>query len=268
MSALFYLLPALLIAVYGGLLATWVHLANSPNSYIEKWALRISRILLLVYFLWLLLLTIYQGQIPFVKTGQLAAFIGFLIWAAHLYAQNKIRQGILVVLPILTVIILILISLVLGSQPTKIPDIFKGFGVSIHITFAMAGAALLLGAGVYGFGYLILHRQIKRRKFGPFFSMMPSLNDLDRLRSLTLTSGWALVTVGVLGGMLWMLIRSHLYEALTGHLGIAVVSLMTAASRFRWLKQHRLAVFSAVISALMIILIMMSVVVTYPGGIK
>ena len=82
--------------------------------------------------------------------------------------------------------------------------------------------------------------QIKERKFGPFFSMMPSLNDLDRLRSLTLTSGWILVTVGVLGGVAWMLMRSHLYEALTGHLGIAiifwlVVSLMTAASRFRWL---------------------------------
>jgi hypothetical protein len=43
---------------------------------------------------------------------------------------------------------------------------------------------------------------------------------------------------------------------------------MAAASRFRWLGQHRLAGFSALISALMIILIMMSIAVTYPEILK
>jgi ABC-type uncharacterized transport system permease subunit len=273
MNVLFSLLPAIIVAIFGGLLATWVHLANRPNGYIEKWALRISRFLLLIYFVWIFLLTFYQKQIPFVNVGQLTAFIGFLIWAAHLYSQRRLGQGILVILPILTVIILILSSLALGAQPVEIPDIFKGHVVSFHITFVMAGVALLLGAGVYGLGYLILHRQIKKRSFGPFFSMMPSLNDLDRLRSLTITSGWVLLTLGVLGGAIWMLIRSDLYEALSGHLGIAIVfwvivSLMTAANRFRWLRQHQLAGFSALISAVMIVLIMMSIIVTYPGGIK
>lgn len=70
-----------------------------------------------------------------------------------------------------------------------------------------------------------------------------------------------------------MLIRSDLYGAMTSHLGIAIgfwgiVSLMAAASRFRWLGQRRLAGFSALISAVMIILIMMSIAVTYPGIIK
>jgi len=271
MNILFSLLPAVILAMYGGLLATWVHLANRPNSYIEKWALRISWFTLVVYFIWLLLLTIYQKQIPFVSEGQLAALIGFLIWAAHLYAQRRMNQGILVTLPVIAVIFLILVSLVLGAQPAEIPEIFKGHWVSVHISFAMAGVALLLGAGVYGFGYLILHRQIKRRRFGPFFSLMPSLNDLNRLRSLTLFAGWFLITIGVLGGATWLLMRKELYEALTGHLGIALIfwiliSMMTLASKFRWLRQHQLAGFSAFISAVMIILILMSIMITYPGG--
>jgi ABC-type uncharacterized transport system permease subunit len=271
MSVLFFLLPAVILALFGGLFATWVHLANRPSSYVEKWALRISWIALLIYFVWLLLLTIFQKQIPFVNQGQLAALVGFLIWAAHLYAQRRMNQGILVTLPVITVIILILISLILGAQPVETPEIFKGHWVSFHISFAMAGVALLLGAGVYGFGYLILHRQIKRRKFGPFFSLMPSLNDLNQLRSLTLFSGWVLVTAGTLGGTVWMLMRKELYQALSGHLGIALifwglVSLMTLASKLRWLRQHQLAGFSAFISAVMIVLILMSIMVTYPGG--
>lgn len=271
MTVLFSLLPAVILAIYGGLLATWVHLANRPNSYIQNWALRISWFALVIYFCWLFLLTVYQKQIPFVSEGQLAAFIGFLIWAAHLYAQRRMNQGILVTLPVIAVIFLILISLVLGAQPVEPHEIFKGYWVSIHIIFAMAGVALLLGAGVYGFGYLILHRQIKRRKFGPFFSLMPSLNDLNQLRSLTLLSGWILITVGVLGGATWMLIRKELFNALTGHLGIAIIfwgliSLMTLASKFRWLRQHQLAGFSALVSAIIIVLILMSVAITYPVG--
>jgi len=259
--------------MFGGLLATWVHLANRPNIYIEKWALRISWFALFIYFVWLFLLTVFQKQIPFVSEGQLAALIGFLIWAAHLYAQQRMNQGILVTLPVITVIFLILISLVLGAQPVEPPEIFESYWVSFHISFAMAGVALLLGAGVYGFGYLILHRQIKKRKFGPFFSLMPSLNDLNQLRSLTLFSGWILITVSVLGGATWMLIRRELFAALTGHLGIALViwaliSLMTVASKFRWLRQHQLAGFSAFISAVMIVLILMSIMVTYPGGVQ
>ena len=273
MNVLFDLLPALIVAMYGGLLATWVHLANRPNAHIEKLALRISWSTLFLYFVWLLLLTISQKQIPFINAGQLAAFIGFLIWASHLYAQTRIRQGILAVLPILVSAGLVLIALALGTEPVAIPDSLRGYLVSIHITLVMAGVALLLGAGVYGFGYLVLHRQIKRRSFGPFFSMMPSLNDLNQLRSFTVTSGWILVTVGVVGGVIWMLMRSDLYSAMISHLGIAIgfwgiVSLMAAASRFRWLGQRRLAGFSALISAVMIILIMMSIAVTYPGILK
>ncbi|UCE67627.1 MAG: cytochrome c biogenesis protein CcsA [Candidatus Zixiibacteriota bacterium] len=273
MSVLFSLLPAVILAIFGGLLATWLHLANRPNSYIEKWALKISWFSLFIYFTWLLLLTVHQKQFPFISAGQLAAFIGLLIWGAHLYAQRMMKQGILVVLPIITVIILILISLVLGAQPADVPDMFKGYWVSFHITFEMAGVALLLGAGVFGFGYLILHRQIKKRKFGPFFSMMPSLSDLNQLRSLTITSGWIFVTAGTLGGTIWILMREELYQALSGYLGIAIifwgiVTLMTAASRFRWFRQHQLAGFSALISAVMIILIMMSIIITYPGSLK
>lgn len=273
MNILFDLIPAFIVAMYGGLLATWVHLANRPNSHIEKLALRLSWSTLFLYFTWLLLITISQKQIPFINAGQLAALIGFLIWASHLYAQTRTRQGILAVLPILVSAALVLISLALGTEPVTIPNALKGYWVSIHISLVMAGVALLLGAGVYGFGYLILHRQIKRRSFGPFFSMMPSLSDLNHLRAFTVTSGWILVTIGVIGGVVWMFIRSDLYGTMVSHLGIAVgfwgiVSLMAAASRFRWLGQRKLAGFSALISAVMIILIMMSIAVTYPGILK
>lgn len=270
MKILFSLLPAVIVAMYGALLATWVHLASHPNKFIEKLATRLSWISLSVYFLWLLLISLVQNQIPFASIGQLAALIGFFIWAAHIYAQKRMKQGILIVLPVVTVIFLILLSLVLGTQPTETPEIFEGEWVSLHIAFTMAGVALLLGAGVYGFGYLVLHRQIKKRKFGPLFSLMPSLNDLNMLRSLTVSAGWLFVTLGILFGSIWMLMRTELFDILRNHLGIAlfswgIITLMALASRFRWLKQRQLAGFSALLSVIMIVLIIMSMFITYLG---
>ena len=259
------------MAAYGGLLATWVHIANHPDKYAEKWANRLSSFSFGLYFLWILLLTIYQKQIPFVTEGQLAALLGFFIWTAHLYVQRKIKQGILVVLPLIAVVIMILFSIILGTQSIPPPEMFRGFWAALHITFTMGGVSLLLGTGVYGIGYLVLHQRIKQRKFGPFYSLMPSLGDLSYLRSITLVTGWFLITTGMIAGTIWMLKRTDFYSLMKGHLGIAIVfwliiSAVSVASKFKLLGQRKLAAFSVLLSAVIFALIIISIIVTYPGG--
>lgn len=271
LSVLNLLIPSLTLAAYGGLLATWVHLANHPDKYTEKWANRISWFSFGLYFIWILLLSIYQKQIPFITEGQLAALLGFLIWTAHLYVQRKIKQGILVVLPLMAVVIMILISIILGTDYTDPPEMFRGFWAGLHITFSMSGVALLLGTGVYGLGYLVLHHRIKKRKFGPFYSLMPSLGDLSYLRSITLITGWILITMGMVAGAIWMLKRTDFYSLLRGHLGIALIfwaaiSIVSAASKFKLLRQRKLAAFSVFLSAVIFMLIIISIIVTYPGA--
>ncbi len=269
LSVLNLLIPSLTLAAYGGLLATWVHLANHPDKYTEKWANRISWFSFGLYFIWIFLLSIYQKQIPFITEGQLAALLGFFIWTAHLYVHRKIKQGILVVLPLMAVVTMILISIILGTQYTVPPEMFRGFWVGLHITFSMGGVALLLGTGVYGLGYLVLHHRIKNRKFGPFYSLMPSLGDLSYLRSITLAAGWILITMGMAAGAIWMLKRTDFYSLLKGHLGIALIfwaaiSIVSATSKFKLLRQRKLAAFSVVLSAVIFVLIVISIIVTYP----
>ncbi len=265
------LLPALTIAALGGLLATWIHLANHPDKHLEQWAARLGWFSLALYFFWIVLLTFDQGQIPFISVGQLAALLGFLIWASHLYIQRKIRQGILVVLPVIASVIMILLSIILGFQSSERPAIFEGPWVAFHIGFTMAGVALILGAGVYGIGYMVLYRQIKNRKFGPLYSFLPSLGDLNNLRTLTLLSGWLFITLGMIAGSIWMGMRFDIFALFKGHLGIAllfwvIISAMSAAARFKWLGQHQLAGLSVLLSAVIVVLIIISIVVTYPGG--
>ena len=270
-TVLFSLLPALILSLFGGILATWIHLVNRPDKQVEILAIRLSWLALFLYFVWMVIITLYQKQLPFVTVGQLAAFFGFLIWAAHLYIQQKVRQGILVVPPVITVIAMILISMVIGVQPVKTPDIFGSLWVSFHISFAIAGVALIQGAGIHGLGYLILHRQIKKRNFGPLFSLMPSLGDLDRLRTLALLTGWLLVSFGIIGGIIRMALRTEYLKLLTSHVGIAIlfwviISVMAAANRFRWLSHHKLSGFSVILSTFILVLIIISIIVTYPGA--
>ncbi|MEE9553966.1 MAG: hypothetical protein V3W18_06670 [candidate division Zixibacteria bacterium] len=269
-SVLVLLIPALTLAAFGSLLATWVHMANHPDKYTEKWANRISWFSFGLYFVWILMLSIYQRQIPFITVGQLAALQGFLIWTAHLYIQRKIEQGILVVLPLLAVVFMILISIILGTQNAIAPEMFRGFWVGLHIAFSMGGVALLLGTGVYGMGYLVLHQRIKKRKFGPFYSLMPSLGDLNYLRSTTLVTGWSLISAGMVAGTIWMLKHTDFYSLLKGHLGIAlvfwvIIAIVSAASKFKLLGQRKLAAFSVLLSAVIFVLIVISIIVTYPG---
>jgi HemX protein len=270
-AVVFSLLPAIILVSFGGLLATWIHLVNRPDNKIETLATRISWIALFLYLAWMIILSVYQGQLPFVSIGQLLAFFGFLIWGAHIYVQRKVKQGILVIAPIITVIAMTLMSLIIGTQPVQVPDMFSSVWVSFHITFAVAGAVLVQGAGIHSLGYVILHRQIKQRKFGPLFTLLPSLEDLARLRTVAILTGWLLISFGMIGGIVWMGIRTEFFEILTGHLGIAIIfwiiiSITAVANRFRWLSQYQLSGFSVILSAVILILIFVSIIVTYPGG--
>ncbi len=272
MNLLIYsLFPALLLLLYSGLVTTWIHLAHRPDGHIEDVANRFGWVMLALYLVWIALISIWQSQLPIQTIGQLAAFLGFLVWAGQSYVHTRIRQRLLAILPVGAVIALIFIALVGGVQPTNTPKAVQGLGAAFHISLSMAGVAMLLGSGVYGTGALILHRQLAHRTFGPFFSSLPSLEDMNRLRSIAIYVGWLLITVSLASAIVWTaifrpgtdLIVSHLHPML---LLWAIVSLLAMSARFNWLRQHRLSWLSVLLAALVLILVLVSVIEFFAGA--
>ena len=66
----------------------------------------------------------------------------------------------------------------------------------------MACAAFFISM-FYGGMYLLMHTQIKSRKLGLFYDKLPSLDALDKLNNKAITTGFILLTIGIIAGIIW-----------------------------------------------------------------
>ncbi len=76
-----------------------------------------------------------------------------------------------------------------------------------HVLFGTTGFALLALASMGALGYLAKERALKRRR--GFALSLPALESLDRGEHLTLTLGFALLTLGVASGFGWEVNQGH-----------------------------------------------------------
>ena len=96
-------------------------------------------------------------------------------------------------------------------------------GVALHVMISLAGLAMLLGSGVFGLGSLVLHRRLAARKFDELLQHLPSLEEMYRLRRVTLYGGWLLITVSLVAAFVWAwtmkpderMMSSHMHPMLT-----------------------------------------------------
>lgn len=74
----------------------------------------------------------------------------------------------------------------------------------IHVLLASAGIALLGIAGLAGLFFLLEHRRLKAKPPVAASIALPSLEALDRVNVVTTAVGFALLTLGILTGMIWL----------------------------------------------------------------
>lgn len=269
-SLLYVIVPQILLLVFGCQLGIWGILLRRSDLKLERGARRAGRAGALLYLGWLIAVTAAQRQLPMLNPGQLAMFLGGLVWSAQCYAQRRVDQRLFSVLPLLGVVGLMLFGLVMGLRPDNVADVLMGAGPASHVAMSLAGVALLLGCGVYGAGHVILNWHIRRRRFDAWFQRLPSLGDLDRLRRLTLVTGFVLVTVSLLSALVWSarqpadrdVIVSHLHPMI---LLAVMLAVLVAADRFRWLSTSKLAIGCIVMSAVVLSLLCVSVVEIFVG---
>lgn len=136
------------------------------------------------------------------RTGAVSTFVWMLAVAylAIEISTDERGMGIFV-----TPLLLALQGLVAhGSMPTDVPTYFAAPFVAVHVgalLFAYASFAL---ACVIGVTYVLLFRELKRRTPGVFFQRLPSLQVLDRMNMRAVSIGWVLLTIGLVGGAVWL----------------------------------------------------------------
>ena len=129
----------------------------------------------------------------------LALAIVYLL--AELWRRNK-STGVFV----LPFVFLIQISSAIGIGPTyEINPILRDAWFGFHTgSITLAYCAFFLSA-VYGIMLLLLHRALRKKKFGLLFDRLPSLATLARMNRGSTLVGFVFLTVSIVVGMLWAL---------------------------------------------------------------
>jgi ABC-type uncharacterized transport system permease subunit len=260
------IIPLGMLVGFSVLLGLWNAPCHQEGRKRDHHLIRAGNIIALVFAAWWIGFTFYQGAILIVTPGQLLATFACSVWLAASYAQYRVSQRKLTIIPLAAAILLLVSAMAMGlGRAADIPEALVNPRASAHITMSLVGVTLLLGSGVFGAGEIILHKQIKSRTFGQWFHDLPSMSDLNRLRRVSLTAGWLLITISIASAMstLWFTPESR--EATISHLHPmltlwVIITILWATDRFHWAAQQKMALASLAISGLMVLLLIISLV--------
>ena len=136
------------------------------------------------------------------RTGAVSTFVWMLAVSYLSIEVSTDERGIGIFVTPLLVALQALVAH--GEMPTDVPRYFATPFVAVHVgalLFAYASFAL---ACVIGITYVLLFRELKRRTPGMFFQRLPSLQVLDRMNMRAIWIGWLLLSIGLVGGALWL----------------------------------------------------------------
>lgn len=103
----------------------------------------------------------------------------------------------------LLILLLLLISAVVSKEITPIPPVLNSLWLPVHAGISLIAYGFLGLAFIGGVMYLVQEWELKSKRFGYFFSRLPSLDALDQLNNHCLTTGFVFLTLGIVTGTIW-----------------------------------------------------------------
>ncbi len=84
-----------------------------------------------------------------------------------------------------------------------LPPALKSAWLPVHASIAIMANGFLALAFCGGIMYLLQERELKKKRFGLFYTRLPSLEALDTLNHHCLAIGFPLLTLGIITGSIW-----------------------------------------------------------------
>jgi cytochrome c-type biogenesis protein CcsB len=145
------------------------------------------------------------GRFPLVNYQEVCSFLGWTVAAYYLCVHFWYRSQALSPF-IMPIIFVFAVTAWLVPVPTD-PDVtsrFRGTSgllLAVHGGFFVFSYAAFVITFLAGAMYIIQERELKRKRFGSIFHRLPSLDTCDDLSYKSLGLGFALLTLGILTGI-------------------------------------------------------------------
>ncbi|MFN7947637.1 MAG: cytochrome c biogenesis protein CcsA [Blastocatellia bacterium] len=161
---------------------------------------------------WLTMRWVELEHFPIVSPKEAASFIAWAIVAYYLIIGPRYQARALpaFVLPFVCLFTLTSLLLPESDQPISVA-LANAISISaitqvifpVHVTLVIFAYAAFIVTFVSGVMYLVQEHELKAKNFGGTFQRLPALNTSDELSYRSLTIGFALLTLGILTGIIW-----------------------------------------------------------------
>lgn len=133
-------------------------------------------------------------------------FFSFYAWAVggvYLLFQLKTKTRILGAFISPIILLFMLAAAGQGAGKFLVPQNMHSWLITAHLILVIAGEALFVLASGAGAMFFIQNRLLKHRKVSRMSSLLPPLNDLDRINHFCLLTGFPVLTLGLLAGVVY-----------------------------------------------------------------
>lgn len=165
-----------------------------------------NRILLAGFVLLTLALahtTYVVGVPPVLTLKEALSFFAWTILGAYLIFHLKFRLMVLgsFLAPLAAVLMILSYSMPAGEVTVR--PVFRSLWLFVHVWTSFMGNGLFAVTFIGAIMYLIQEGQIKGKKFGSFYSRLPSLETLDSINHHSLIWGFPFLTAGMITGAIY-----------------------------------------------------------------
>src|SRR5262245_30444376 len=143
------------------------------------------------------------STVPLVSSVEALLFYAWLLLVVFLVLVRREAHRTLGAFLVPLAAVLGAVAAAFTEPPTAVSALFHNRYFALHTVSLFLGYSALSVAFCAGVMYLLLFEEIAHKKVGRMFARLPSLDDLDRLGHHTVLLGFALLTAGIVVGMVW-----------------------------------------------------------------
>jgi cytochrome c-type biogenesis protein CcsB len=167
---------------------------------IARWILIASGILQTLSLISRALLT---GYAPVTSQHEAIAFFAWATTWAYLSFRWRYTVKNFGTFVSLLIVVLLMISAAVSRETVPLVPALQSWWLPVHAGVSLIAYGFLALAFCGGLMYLLQEKELKSKRFGYFFSRLPSLDALDQLNSHCLTAGFLFLTLGIITGTMW-----------------------------------------------------------------
>ena len=194
---------ALVHSGYMLLAITYGFLFFANHRRAAAWARPLLLGTLAIHLTYLILLTVRWQQFPAATLAQGLSLVAFAVIAVYAFVEWQGRESSTGFWMISLACLFEIPAALMRPEAPPYREIFHSPFFAAHASLGLLGYAAFVIAAGYGFLFLRLYSEIKRRRFSIFFGKLPSLEVLERLMTVALLGGFAALTASVLLGAMW-----------------------------------------------------------------